>query len=439
MTVETRITIMASLSVFASALCGPAHAADQPNAEPATVYTCDNGMSLDVAYLQVRGHGAIEVTFPSGRDLGVKATSLLPATQTGSGVRYASDITEFHVKGNTARFATRASAKSEAIANVECNRVIPDEERKPATQAARAGQYFLLHPQGPLYNRVETVCFADDGQNFLALNSAADGQVVTYNSSESLKYATVSGVDAGAGQRRYTLTSVKDAQDQVTLHFIAPGMREANLPSATAGLSSISQDGERRACVDGDRIVYAGTNTERGITITLQKDGLAFRSFGQSKGMAWPEMRGGYIMQGEDKIVFEFLSKDSRMRVSTNRGGTFFMTPQGDLRVPQWELETPIANRSESAVAYFIANADAIGDGVPTLDRATIDLLDSLSLCNHLTGEASEDAERNAQLKQKWETASCDSVPKAYATTLAKADKQTSLYAYLANHSPNWL
>ncbi len=434
------IAFVTCMTISAGVISLPALAHDDRETEPPTIYTCANGMSLEVSFLQVRGHGAVEVGFPTGRDLGTRATSLLPATQTGSGERYASDITEFHVKGDQASFATLASAKSEAIASVECNRVISDTGREAATQAAKAGQYFVMNSEHPNYFQAEMVCFADDGQNFLALRQSAEpGQVVTYNSNWSTNLATVSDVDAGAGQRRYTLTSIDDPQDMVTLHFIAPGMRETDQPSATAGISSVSQNGERRECIDNDRIVYLGTSTEMGAVITLEDDGLLLKTFGQTDHVAWPEMRGGFVTQEDRRIVFEFVNADTRIRIATNRQGAFDLLPDASIQGLSWELHSPIAQRTQHVMAYFIADADVFGDDLPSLDGATLDMLDSLSLCNHLAGEASENAARNAELQRSWDEASCETVPGAYENALATADEGSALREYLMRNSPVWM
>ena len=171
-----------SFALFLGLASMPAAAAENETTPQPLFYTCANGMVLEVSHLSVRRHGAVEITFPTGRDIGAKTKRLLPATQTGSGERYASDITEFHVKGDTAHFATAASAQSEAISRVICHRAIDEAEEKPVTQAARAGRYFIIHPSGPVYNRVEAICFAEDGRNYFGVSQASEPeQVIAYN------------------------------------------------------------------------------------------------------------------------------------------------------------------------------------------------------------------------------------------------------------------
>ena len=127
------------------------------------------------------------------------------------------------------------------------------------------------------------------------------------------------------------------------------------------------------------------------------------------------------------------------MRVSTNRKGAFETTASGDLSAPEWELDMPAAKRSEAVMAYFIASELALGKGLPTLDSATLEVLDSLSQCNHLAGEISGNAARDAELQMKLDEASCEALPTAYATALAKADEGSSLHEYLRRNSPNWM
>lgn len=421
----------AYLSLLLGAVPTSHVAAQDATTAPPNHYICANGTTLDVAHFVVRGHKAVEIGFPTGRNPGDRTKRLLPATQTGSGERYASDITEFHMKGNIAHFRTDASAQSEAISRIECNRAVAEKDAKPVTQPARAGRYFVLHPNGPVYNRIETACFADDGMHYFGVSpTGKPGQVLTFNG-KGVKNAEVSPVDAGVGQRRFTLTKIEDTNEQITLHFIAPGMRETELPSATSGLNSITAKDNRIDCVDGDGIVYMGTNGKRGVVVSLEDEGLSFRSYGNDQDIAWPKMNRGYIAHNDDSTVFEFLDGENRVRIETNRNG--FLVQDS------WALDTPVAKRSEVPEAFFVANRSVFPANLPSLDKATLKLLSMLSFCNHLAGESGEDAGRNTDIKEKWDEATCEILPKAYARAMKSAEAGSPLRTYLKRNSPNWM
>ncbi|MFN2099995.1 hypothetical protein [Altererythrobacter sp. MF3-039] len=435
---QRKLFTTASFALILSTLPAPAMAEeDQPEAP--TIYGCANGMILGVSYLTVRGHGVIEIEFPTGRDLGIKTKRLLPETQTGSGVRYASDITEFHVKGDTARFSTAVSAKSEAIPSVECTRVLSEEERGPVTQEARAGRYFIDSGHALAYAQAEAICFGPDASGYFGINRASGiDRVITYNG-RGAKQARVGPVDAGASQRRYTLTSLKNPQEQVTLQFIAQGSREMDQPSATAGFSSISQKGDKVDCVDNDRIVYVGISPPLGLAITAGDDGLALRSFGDDKDPAWQDMRQGYVSIDEDETVFHFFERDTYIRVETNHDGMPGLD-ENDMQVPRrWSLDSPIAQRVDVPVAYFLADRSVLKGRAPSLSATTSRLLKSLSICNHLAGEVSDDRERNAQLSQSIEKAKCDAVPRLYSEALEGVAEGSTLHEYLKGNAPNWI
>ena len=413
--------------------------AERQDAEAPIQYECANGMILAVSYLAVRGHSAIEIEFPNGREAGVMAKRLLPETQSGSGVRYASDITELHVKGDTARFATAASAKSEAIASVECMRSGAAEEPGPITQAAKAGKYFIDSGHTAAYFEAEAICFGPDARGFLGINRAeGENRAVTYNGRDA-KQAEVGPVDAGMGQRRYQLTLIDNQDQQATLHFISPGMREPDQPSATAGLMSISQNGDKVDCVDNDRIVYVGNGNNLGLSIAAEEDGLALSIFGQYADPVWQDMKRGYVSIDEDETVFHFFDGASYTRVEASHHGVSDFAEDGRILSKNWNIHTPSAQRYQWPEAYFVADTGVLAAYAPTLSVETSNLLKNLSICNHLAGEASENAERNAQIMSRWDAINCDGVPDAYDKAISDMDKESSIRPYLESNSPVWI
>lgn len=397
-------------------------------------YQCANGMDLEVSYLSVQGHGAALIAYPDSRTPGTMATKLLAETQTGSGVRYASDISVLHVKNDTARFETAESAVSEAVPSTQCTApeatAAPDPAG-PVTHEALAGRYFLQSPEGPGYFPVEAICFASDGAKFFGLSRASEeGAAVTYTEAR-IRYAKVSPVDAGAGMRRYTLSATDDTASQIQLSFIAPGMREAHLPSATAGFSSISEGRYRAECVDSDRVVYVGTNSKHGVAVTLEDDGLALRAFGEGQDPSWPAMRKGYLALGDDHAAFHFVDGEgNHVSVKANNFG--------GLIEDAWRLDTPIARRSSVPTAYFLADRAAYLKGSARITLATSKLLDRLSLCNHLAGETSGVSERDKQVASHSSKAGCEAVAAEYEKAVARYADAGSLADYLKRQSPVW-
>lgn len=425
------------LALIVSAFPTIAAAEPQDHLGAPSDYLCDNGMTISVTHIGVRGlkdtHAAIEVEFPAGREGGARTATLLPKTQSGSGVRYASDITEFHVKSEIARFGTRESARSQAISTVECRFESAENPDEPIMQGARAGRYFIDTGHTAAYFPAEAICFGDDASGFLGVNRAAGkSRAVIYNG-RGAKHAKVGPAEAGVGQRRYTLTSFAQPQEQVTFHFIAPGMREIDLPRATAGLNSISQKGERIECIDGDRIVYIGKGQGFGVAITAEEDGLALRTFGKDKDPVWQDMQAGYVSIDRGETVFHFFDGQSHIRIEADHNGASGVDKSGGLMPRIWNVDTPIAQRSAWPEAYFLADALVLKEHAPSLSVATSKLLKSLATCNHLAGETSEDQERNADIAQKWDAASCDAVSAAYAQAIQSAAKGTPLHEYLSS------
>ncbi|MEM6496903.1 MAG: hypothetical protein AAF709_09295 [Pseudomonadota bacterium] len=431
-----------NLALILTTLPAPAMA-EQAEVGPPDEYACANGIVISVTHLGVRAanqtHDAIEVEFPTGREVNARTRALLPKTQTSSGVRYASDITEFHIKSDTARFRTLGSAKSEAIQSVECTFQRALNPLEPITQGARAGRYFIDTGHTAAYFPAEAICIGKDASGFLGINRAAGkSRAVIYNG-RGAKQFRVGQVDAGVGQRRYTLTSFTQPEEQVSLHFVAPGMREPDLPSATAGFSSISQGGDKVDCFDNDGIVYLGMRKGFGVAITLGDDGLAVRTFGEDKDPAWQDMREGYVSVDERETVFHFFDGQSHLRVEADHNGGSGVGKTGDMMPRIWSIDTPIAQRSEWPEAYFLADALVLKQHAPMLSAATSKLLKSLATCNHLAGETSEDQERNAVIARKWDAASCNTVSATYALAIQSAVKGTPLFEYLKGNAPNWM
>ncbi|MDG2004101.1 MAG: MliC family protein [Novosphingobium sp.] len=401
-------------------------------------YQCDNDMAIVVTRHRVNGHAMVEVAFPSGRTGRELVSRMLPATQTGSGVRYASDITVFHEKGEKATFETAGSAASEAIGSTACTQS-PASSAPPLTQGAHAGQYFTLMPgsasswqQQPTYLAAETVCFVKDGSGFMALTATGRDREAVLASRGSMNTYRVGEVDAGLGQRRYSLHDLDTNQEMMTLQFIAPGMREADQPSATAGLTSVTSEDARAECIEDDRIVYAGHNGSRLAVVTLEDTGgLTLRAYDGSSATPAREIAGGYHARNPFGGALLFFDGQGMVRIETGNSG--------NLPFESWLFELHGSPISTTPKAFFVADTKFVADAPGSLHAGWPEFLGRLTLCNHLAGETSGNAERDAQVMKSWEASGCDTVEQDYARSLAEAGSGSALHRYLKVNSPSWM
>lgn len=78
-----------------------------------TTFMCDSNHRLQVSWMSIGSSELISVTLPSDRSPEKSRTLLLPRSQSGRGVRYASDLASFHIKGDSAEFLSMETAHSD--------------------------------------------------------------------------------------------------------------------------------------------------------------------------------------------------------------------------------------------------------------------------------------------------------------------------------------
>ncbi|WP_162789556.1 lysozyme inhibitor [Altererythrobacter sp. ZODW24] len=430
---------MRTLSIISAALLATAQPSGTaaPYVNPGPVsdrtvsYACANGMEIDTTFLQVAGLEAVIVTFPNGRTEKGAVRRLLPATQTGSGVRYASDITLFHMKGRNATFDTAVSAQSEAIARTTCTE-LGSRDREPLTQAAPAGRYLTISPlrdfssgSPPAYRRVENFCIAKDGSGAVALMPAGHGrlaQLITMRGGvRETHMAELGAVDPGAGQRHYALMAPDTGDTIGSLHFIAPGMVAPEAVNAAASLSSVTLGSERTECLAMDNAVYAAL-TRSGLAVVALEEGSLSLRFNDTYG-AEQTMGGGYYSGTNTAGYFYFFDGAKHVRISAQASGS--------------EVANDILHHDElsnhlSPLAFFQADSVILSSAAPLLDADTGDFLQTLMICKHLAGESSGVKERDRQVKESWAMAGCDTLPGRYETVLQEAGSEGSLPQFLA-------
>ncbi len=85
-----------------------------------TTYICDDSFRLQVSWMSIDTNQLISITLPSRRSPQKSRTLLLPLSQSGSGVRYATDLASFHIKGDQAAFTSIETALSDEVHLPNC-------------------------------------------------------------------------------------------------------------------------------------------------------------------------------------------------------------------------------------------------------------------------------------------------------------------------------
>lgn len=312
-------------------------------------------------------------------------------------------------------------------------------EAQPVTQTTDKGSYWvlneaLINDEGSIpasYTRVENLCITTDGRRFFGIQPASGDKPAIARTEGGSLQITLSPVDASAGKRHFRVGNPEREDEYLTLNFIAPGMREQDLPSATAGLSSVTAGEEYQIdCIENDSIVMMATDGSNAMIVTSEDGELVLRGAPES---AEPEIeyRSGFLAQDDQFNALHFINAGGRVTFDLSRDG---MADGYGITVE--ENGFPQFKRVD---AYFIADKGVLAQYTTEASRETGGLISRLSICNHFAGEASEDAERNAQIAQKWSELGCDSVPARYESALAAAPEGSGLKSYLEANSPSWI
>ena len=221
--------LWASLALAASPLALQSAQAQTFSIPPSTVFTCDNGMTLDVALTEFDGVPVALVDIPTGRTPGEASRRILPQSQSGSGVRYASDVFEFHLKGRVAQFEAQDSVWTQAIAPTQC---VAADYGEALTADNEGADIFVASPwsitggqaNGRRLRQVEHLCFAEDRRRAFALRPIGRGREAEWieigEDTYKVTRVEVGDVDAGVSQRRYALSDTADGRMVASMHFI---------------------------------------------------------------------------------------------------------------------------------------------------------------------------------------------------------------------------
>ncbi|MEL6877774.1 MAG: hypothetical protein AAGL68_06715 [Pseudomonadota bacterium] len=313
-----------------------------------------------------------------------------------------------------------------------------EENAAPHTQTANNGSYWGLYNSGAVaagretvYREIENLCLTTDGRRYFGIHPAVGDQPAFAVTEGGALPVTIGPVDASAGKRHYKISNPENPEEFLMMNFIAPGMREQELPSATAGLLSITSGEEYQIdCVDNDRIVMMAAFEKSALIVTLEDGDMILREADTSSASRM-EVRGGLFSSDANGSIFHFFDDDRRVSIDLSAAGL--------IREEAIVLESLTSRDSAVPEVYFLANPQMLAERAPTISPETGSMINRLSTCNHFAGEASEDAERNAQIKVRWEELQCDAVPAQYASALAAAEDGSPLKTYLAVNSPNWM
>ncbi len=304
----------------------------------------------------------------------------------------------------------------------------------PRTQTASNGSYWVMEEgadgASSRYNAVENLCITTNGRRFFGVKMTGDGEPTVAETEDGPIPIVIGAVDGSAGKRHYKISNPRNAEEFLTMNFIAPGMREADQPSATAGLSSISSGEDYNIeCVESDQLVMIAVAGEGAVAVSLIDGELVLQVINRDTQNA-RRIGSGLFFQDEKGSVFHFFDDDRRVRIELSSQGS---PDSGNIL-----LESPINLENSVVRAYFLANPAMIADRAPGVSGEASSLLNRLSSCNHFAGEASEDAERNAQIMKKWEELQCDAVPALRRDVLADAEAGSPIHTYLTKTTPNW-
>lgn len=329
--------------------------------------------------------------------------------------------------GGTALAA--AMVASPALANEDAGSFAP------LTQSTEKGTYWALDggpdDASPSYTRIENLCLTTDGRRFFGIHPAAGNEPTFAITEGGPLPITLNPVDASAGKRHYKISNPEREDEYLTMNFIAPGTREAGLPSATAGLTSITTGEEYQVdCVENDQIVMIAATEDGAMIVTLEDDGLVLSSPEKAEGNTL-DMRGGLYSYDAAGGVFHFFQNEGRISIGLS---AFGQTDEEAIL-----FESALAKENQQPIVYFLANPSLLAERVPTMAAETGSMIDRLSTCNHFAGETSEDTERNAQIMVQWKALECDAVPAQYNSALAAAADGSPLKTYLQANSPNWI
>ncbi len=306
------------------------------------------------------------------------------------------------------------------------------------TQTARAGSYWVLNEarttnEGTTpasYTRVENLCITQDGKRFFGIQSASGGEPAIARTETGPVPITLAPVDASASKRHYRIGNPDNTEEYLMMNFIAHGAREMELPSATAGLLSISGEEEFQVdCIDNDTIVMVATFGTEAITVLIEDGELVLRETPDGRQNTF-EARGGLLAQDGNFEELHFVKGGDRITIDLSRDGQadgFGVTASGsdDASITQPQ-------------AYFIADPEILSAFASQSAKDLGLLVSRLTVCNHFAGEASEDAERNAQIAEKIAQYRCMELPAEYDTALAAQESDSDLHSYLTAHSPSW-
>lgn len=115
--------VLASFSIPSLAQSGNSLAPVFRTDRTPTTYVCDGAFRFQVSWMYIDASPLISIMLPSNRSPQKSRTLLLPLSQSGSGMRYASDLASFHIKGEQATFTSVESVLSDEVRFLNCTNI----------------------------------------------------------------------------------------------------------------------------------------------------------------------------------------------------------------------------------------------------------------------------------------------------------------------------
>lgn len=123
---RANLVILVAMVAMPSLVLAQARRTDQTAFQAdrtATAYRCENDMTLDITFMAIDNLPLIKLTHTSKRSGKNSRNLLLPQSQSGSGVRYATDLISVHIKNDELVLRSRESAMTDEIAPVLCAKI----------------------------------------------------------------------------------------------------------------------------------------------------------------------------------------------------------------------------------------------------------------------------------------------------------------------------
>lgn len=315
----------------------------------------------------------------------------------------------------------------------------PASAGEPSLPTTQNGFYLMQGDPADLseYVAADAICFDEPTGEFAGVRNvgkgAAEFLMLNRDGKLSRDRLIIDGPDAGVSQRRYALNDPESGAVVVALNYINLGALGDPAKIPMVGLSSVSIPlfGDKKSrCMLSDNIVYIGTDRSRTMVITADPDaGLTLHQTSLNEPRVKSELSGGYWSSGPaHEVIFSFI-EGSRL-TSIKAAG------HSPIAYPAWRVADRFTRQfSSSPQGFFLADMARLGSNINKLPYDLAVHFERLEICQHLAGEASGNAGRDAQLAQSWSKAGCGKAKAQQAVFRRQYSDNKNISALLKAHT----